>query len=262
MTHFLKTTLLLTTALALSVGNMCAANAENNTEVIATNDWSFDISPYLWLATYDGVFGLQRGPGGMNRNQVTTDSAYSTTLSAAAMLMGQVHYREFGLYLDGAWVQVETEGAPASGVAVVDLKTDIAYGTAALTYRLPTVGRLKSQALAGARTWYFGNELHYSSGVVPGRTRDGSRVWCDPIIGAELRYDFSKHWYAMVIGDVGGFGVGADLSWNVFGGIGFQFTRWCSLTLGYRYLHFDYEKTGFVADANIQGVLLGLGFHF
>jgi hypothetical protein len=35
-----------------------------------------------------------------------------------------------------------------------------------------------------------------------------------------------------------------------------------SATLGYRYLHVDYNHDGFLMNANIQGFLLGLGFRF
>jgi hypothetical protein len=89
-----------------------------------------------------------------------------------------------------------------------------------------------------------------------------SRFWVDPILGASLRYDLTRHWYGTVLGDVGGFGVGSDISWSVFGGVGYQFTDWLSVTLGYRYLHIDYDKDQFVMNGNVQGFLLGLGFHF
>ncbi len=44
--------------------------------------------------------------------------------------------------------------------------------------------------------------------------------------------------------------------------MGYQFTSWFSASLGYRYMHLDYEKDQFKMDANIQGFLLGIGFHF
>ncbi len=32
-----------------------------------------------------------------------------------------------------------------------------------------------------------------------------------------------------------------------------RFTSWFSATLGYRYLHLDYQKDNFLLDANVQG---------
>ena len=179
------------------------------------------------------------------------------------MLTGRVRYRDFGLFMDAAWLRLETEGSEGSGLySSQEIKTHIGYGTLALSYRLPRLGKLETDVHAGARVWYLKNELDFKSGLAPGFSADDSRVFADPIVGASLRYDLTKHWFGTVLGDVGGFGVGSDLSWNVFGGIGYQFTSWCSVILGYRYMHVDYEKNDFVLDANLQGFLLGVGFHF
>jgi opacity protein-like surface antigen len=243
------------------VSDKCRAQATDTTQ--ATSDWSFDVVPYLWLASFDGngTFGVAGVPPGTS---VDSHSKFETRISAAAMLMGQIRYREFGLLLDGAWAQLKTEGTDLSaGFSTVDIKTDIAYGTAALSYRLPQCcEKLNADVYAGARIWHVKNELDFQSGLAPVISVEGSRTFYDPVLGAKLRYDFCPHWYAVVMGDAGGFGAGADLEWNAFGGIGYQFTETFSATVGYRYMHVDYSKDAFKIDANVQGFLLGLGFHF
>jgi hypothetical protein len=227
----------------------------------SSSAWSFEIVPYLWLAGYDGTFGLPSSPPSVPPTH--SDAAYATHLSGAAMLTAELRYRDVGLFLDGAWVQLTTEGNSASALySGTEIKSNIAYGTAALSYRLPQVASLQSDLFAGARTWYISTQIEFKPGLAPEFTADNSRVWTDPIIGARLRYDLTRHWFATVLGDFGGFGVGADISWNVFGGMGYRFTSWLSATLGYRYLHVDYNHDGFLMNANIQGFLLGLGFRF
>lgn len=261
----LEIALLAAAMLALSVAQLDAAapdgsGLESNGH---TNAWSFDIVPYLWLATYDGSFDLPGVPAAIPRTQSTQADPFSTHISAAAMLMAQVCYRDLGLYLDGAWLQLKTEGDVESDLySSTDIKSDIAYGTAALSYCLPPLGKLKADLLAGARVWYVANEIQFNPGMAPGFTTNDSRIWTDPIVGARLRYDLTRHWYEVLLGDVGGFGVGANLSWNVFGGVGYRFTNWCSAALGYRYMHIDYEDGGFLMNANVQGFLLEVGFHF
>jgi len=244
------------------VSDKCIAQA-TDTNTQATSDWSFDVVPYLWLASFDGngTFATAGVPPGTS---VNSDSKFSTHISAAAMLMGQIRYREFGLLLDGAWAQLKTEGSDAAGgFSTVDIKTDIAYGTAALSYRLPQCcQKLNADVYAGARIWHVKNELDFQTGLAPVLSVDGSRTFYDPVLGAKLRYDFTQHWYAVVMGDAGGFGAGADLEWNAFGGVGYQFTETFSATIGYRYMHVDYSKDDFKIDANVQGFLIGLGFHF
>jgi len=230
----------------------------------ASDEWSFSVVPYLWLALYDGTFELPNVPPGIGRTKSTTSSdPFSTSLSGAFMMTAQVRYREFGLFLDGAWLQLKTEGDyPTELYSGTDIKSDIAYGTAALTYRIVRTSNLSVDALAGARVWYLSNEIDFDTGTQPGFNADDHKTFVDPIVGASIRYDLTKHFFGVVVGDAGGFGTGSDLTWNVFGGIGYQFTSWLSATVGYRYMHMDYSKDNFVMDANVQGFLIGLGFHF
>lgn len=233
------------------------------TPVDSTSPWSVDIVPYLWLAGYDGTFGLPELPS--NIPSVHTESTVDSTahISAAAMLAAQFRYREFGLFLDGAWLQLKANGDSSTALfSGTEVKTDFAYGTAALSYRLPPLGNLRSDVFAGARIWYASMDIELLPGTAPGFSISGSRTWADPILGASLRYDFTRHWFANVLGDFGGFGAGADIAWNVFGGVGYRFTSWFSAAIGYRYLHEDYNQDNFLMNVNVHGFLVGLGFHF
>ncbi len=228
--------------------------------------WSFEIVPYLWLAGYDGTIGIPDVPSRLSAApRASSDSTepFTSHISAAAMLTARVRYRDFGLLLDGAWVQVKTEGQSDLPLySSTDMKSDIAYGTAALSYRLPPVAKLQTDVFAGARVWYISNELTFEPGSAQSFSSSASRTWADPIIGANLRYDLTRHWFGTLWGDVGGFGAGSDISWSVFGGVGYRFTDWFSATLGYRFLHVDYDKDNFLMNVNVQGFLLGLAFRF
>jgi hypothetical protein len=227
------------------------------------DSWSFDVVPYLWIATYGGTFDLPGAPVGIGQTKSASSDPFSTHISAAAMLMGEVRYKDVGLFLDGAWLQLKTEGNASSDLySGVDIKSSIGFGTMALTYRLPPMGKLKTDLLAGARIWHVSTTMDFEAGTAPAFSTDASKTWYDPIVGAHLRYDFTPHWYAVALGDAGGFGVGSDLEWNVFGGVGYQFTSWFSTTLGYRYMHMNYDKDQFLMNVGVQGFLLGVGFHF
>jgi hypothetical protein len=63
-------------------------------------------------------------------------------------------------------------------------------------------------------------------------------------------------------GDIGGFGAGSDLSWQVFGGIGVQAARWCDLQVGYRALGFDYQSGRANQDITTHGPIIGATIHF
>jgi hypothetical protein len=188
---------------------------------------------------------------------------FDTRISAGAMLTAQVRYQSVGLFVDCAWLRLDTSAIhPGPGFSDVDLKSDFIHTTAALTYRLPLPGKFHADVLAGARLWYVNEELTFTGGVLPGFQVSGDKTWVDPVIGAELRYDLSKDWFITTKGTVGGFGVSADIAYEVFSGISYRITDACSVSLGYRYLHEEYSRDNFNLKLDANGFLLGLGFHF
>lgn len=122
------------------------------------------------------------------------------------------------------------------------------------------------EPLVGARYNSLWAELS-GPGVLPEpRIASGTQEWWDPIAGANLGLPLGRGFSLNLRGDVGGFGVGSDLTWQVFPYIGWQFARWGSLQLGYRWLYMDYETgTGasrFEYDILNHGAQLGITFHF
>jgi hypothetical protein len=91
---------------------------------------------------------------------------------------------------------------------------------------------------------------------------EDSENWIDPIIGYRTRYDFESGIFLTHFAQVGGFGVGSDLTWDAFGGIGYQFNESVSAIAGYRHLEVDYEHAGFVFDVEMSGPVIGMTIHF
>ena len=223
--------------------------------VAAERDWSFDVSPYLWVANVGVETSLPSTPSGVDR--------FETKISAGAMFAAQVRYRSFGLFVDFAWLRLDTEAInPGPAFSTGDLQSDFIHTTAALTYSLPLRGKFHTDVLAGARLWYVSEDLEYSSGALPGFSRSGDKTWVDPVIGADMRYDLSRRWSLEAKGTVGGFGVASDIAWEAFCGASYRFNDCCSLTFGYRYLHEEYSRGGFALNLDTHGFLLGVGFHF
>ena len=226
----------------------------------AQEKWSFDVTPYLWIAIPDVETSL---PSVAQTTASGVDRDYDTRVSAAAMLAAQAHYGPVGLFVDFAWLRLDTEALnPGPSFSAGNLNSDFIYTTAAVSYSLPLSGKFHAEILAGARLWNVSEDLEFQSGEQPGFQASADRTWVDPMIGADLRYDLSKKWFLGAKGLVGGFGVSADMAYEVFAGVGYRFTDWCSATLGYRYLYEKYSSNGFDLKLNVQGFLLGFGFHF
>lgn len=88
----------------------------------------------------------------------------------------------------------------------------------------------------------------------------GSKSWVDPLVGFRGRLNLTDKLYLAARGDIGGFGVGSELAWNAFGSLGYQWTERLSTELGYRHLSMDYSDGGFIFDADMSGIFLGLTY--
>jgi opacity protein-like surface antigen len=86
--------------------------------------------------------------------------------------------------------------------------------------------------------------------------------WWDPYVGVRARYNLSKAFYLTAKADIGGFGVGSDLTWQASGALGCQVTRNLHTEIGYRYLYTDYDHDGFVYEVSQSGVEITAGITF
>jgi hypothetical protein len=94
------------------------------------------------------------------------------------------------------------------------------------------------------------------------QTLSRTDYWFDPYVGLRGRYNFNKVFYTAVRGEIGGFGVGADLMWEVEGVIGINLTRNIFTEVGYRALGADYENDGLLFDAVMHGPQITTGITF
>src|SRR5260221_39088 len=69
---------------------------------IAGEDWSFDVSPYLWVANV----GIETSLPATSPSTSPTVDRFDTRISAGALLSAEARYRSVGLFVDFAWLQL------------------------------------------------------------------------------------------------------------------------------------------------------------
>lgn len=89
-----------------------------------------------------------------------------------------------------------------------------------------------------------------------------NKDWVDPIIGVRAQWNINDKWFLAGKSDIGGFGVGSDLTWTMQGTVGYNFTEKVSAELGYRYMDTDYEDGAFTYDMAEAGIYTGLNIKF
>jgi hypothetical protein len=90
-------------------------------------------------------------------------------------------------------------------------------------------------------------------------------AWGVPLVGVNMIVELAKHWAVRAEADIGGFGVGSDLTWNAqafltYGSTVAGYDAFASA--GYRALYWDYKDGGFEWDVTMSGPLLGAGVRF
>ena len=86
--------------------------------------------------------------------------------------------------------------------------------------------------------------------------------WFDPYVGLRARYNFNKTYYTAVRGEIGGFGVGADLMWEVETVVGINLTHCIFTEIGYRALGANFEENNFKFDVVAHGPQITTGITF
>src|SRR6266481_2110044 len=94
------------------------------------------------------------------------------------------------------------------------------------------------------------------------QTKSRDDYWFDPYVGLRGRYNFNKTYYTAVRGEIGGFGVGADLMWEVEGVLGINLTRSIFTEIGYRALGGNFEENDFRFDTVMHGPQITTGITF
>jgi hypothetical protein len=115
------------------------------------------------------------------------------------------------------------------------------------------VNQLKS-ALAGQVANFLNRALNSSFSLYEN--------WFDPFIGLRGRYNLTKALYLTGEADVGGFGVGSEITWETYAALGCQITRNIYSEVGYRYLYVDYDTTSFIFQGSLRGAQITVGINF
>jgi hypothetical protein len=219
------------------------------------SDWHFTVSPYLW---FPGVHGSIGGPNG---GQIGFSASPGDMLSHVRFgLMGvaEPRYKRILMPLDILWIRLGSNKAlpntPGQGVA--NLRATEFVLTQKLGYRLIDLEKVKIDALAGFRYWYYGENLSFTTNTL---NFSASQNWVDPLVGGRITGILTPKVEITVGGDVGGWSHAAQIDYQVFGLLGYRIKPALALQAGYRYLYFDYLRTsGVYLNTATSGVVFGV----
>jgi hypothetical protein len=210
----------------------------------AGDEWRFSVEPYVWLARIDGTASAEDSPTASVESTYQLDSAFFLAAEARRGEDGP------GFLADGLHLRVsDDDGA---------LHTRIGAGMVEAGLVWPAGFAKGLDVLAGLRFV----ELDLDLDLAGVRAGSGSADWVDPWIGARERIPIGGAWSAILRGDVGGFGVGSEFSWQAILGVRAACGDHVLVDVGYRALGIDYEDKDLSFDAVVHGPVVGLAITF
>jgi hypothetical protein len=215
----------------------------------AGDEWNVLVAPYLMGAAMSGATTVR----GAEVDVDLSASDIFSNLQFGAMGLAVARKGDWGLGTDVIWM--------ALGRTVGDTNVDFNQGAFAF-YGLRRLSPAADLTF-GLRVNTLQGELTFTG---PGVTRSQNKTWVDPIAGVTLRTPSDRRAQLRLYTEIGGFGAGSDLTWQVFPTVSLALGKGASLDFGYRWLDLDYASgegnEQFRYDVLTQGPVLGFGFRF
>ncbi|MDW6022893.1 hypothetical protein SAZ10_14110 [Mesorhizobium sp. BAC0120] len=228
------------------------------------HEWTFTVAPYFWMA------GLRGDTGIFGRPPAHVDESFGDIIKDfefGGMAVMELENGTWGLLADIMYAKTDANGSVTGDVNGVpttlsaDVESSVFTGTVMGEYRLYSQPTATFDLMAGVRIWDVNADLDISvtqSGpALAGFSGSDGSTWVDPMVGLKGRYNINDKWFVNGWAMIGGFGAGSDLSWDLMGGVGYQYNNWLSFALGYRALGVDYDNDGFIYDVVQHGPILG-----
>lgn len=253
---------------------------------MGNDDWSFSVTPYLWLPTIngtvsyelppdsgDGIFDVEIGP-----------NDYLQNLNAVIMVAGEARKDRMSVVSDLVYLDLSSQRSNIRRIdfggdsvpieASTNLETDTSLSGMAWTiaggWSLSRNPDSPMDIIAGVRYFTVESETEWdlTTTITSG---DGSRefqrtgtadtetdLW-DGIIGLRGRAKIGERWRLPYAVDAGT--GSSDLTWQAMGGVMYV-SSWGDVGVVYRHLAYDQGDGDMVQDFSFSGPGLAFTFHF
>ena len=224
---------------------------ETNTTKNANDTWHFDIAPYMWFSSITGdvSFLNQTVPVEVEFKDIWDQ------LSFGILLHGEAQKGHWTVISDFIYMKLREDGAirNTAQTTTIEVQQIIAEFAAAYEF-LNFQEYLIVEGYGGLRYFKLAPEFRLNQLII----FDNSFDFLDPYFGLRFK-SINKKWSNAMSFDLGGFGIGSQISWKLHLNVGYRFSDSLSLHVGYQGLNVDYKgEDSFRYDVFTGGFLTGL----
>lgn len=232
----------------------------NSNPVIAQetdSKWHFLIEPYLMFPGMKGETTVRQLPA----TEVDADAGdIFSNLKFGAMLYLEATNNNWTITTDFLYMDLEQDATTNAVISGGDVSMkEVALEFAGLKRVTPW---LDAGIAARIVKLEAGLDLETIGG---NRSGSRSKTWVDPVIVFRSQGTIQEKWLLQLRGDLGGFGIGSDFTWQIQANAGYRFSKLFQASIGYRILAIDYDKGDesdrFMYDVNTFGPMVRLGFN-
>jgi len=225
-------------------------------------DWSFEISPYLWMAGLDGT--IQPVAGGPTFQSSLSFGDILENLDAGFFISGSARRDRFvilgDLYYISASDTVRTPRLPV--VTSIRGEAEILQGTLAAGWRAVDRPTYSLDLLAGVRAGENRIEVQARAGDTTVRQVRDDITYAAPILGVRGRVALSDRVSVTGYGDFGGGTSSVDSTWQLSATIDYHLSDRAALSVGYRHESLDIDNDGARSNTDTSGFLVGTRLRF
>lgn len=238
----------------------CLAVALATPALAQDSGWSFALSPYAWTPGLTSSVETAWGT-------VEVDKSIGDVLSDLDLaFMGAFEARNgrWSLIADLFYANLSQSRPTPLGVLFsrAEFETEAKLLSGYAGYRVFENDQVALDAMVGLRINSVDLDISLSPGLLQGQRFGASETWVDPLIGGRARFAITDRWFATALVDVGGFRGGSDLTWQIFGSLGYQFNERWSVQGGWRYVVIEKTINGRDVELDLNGPLLGFTVRF
>lgn len=243
----------------LVVGTSSSAFAQG-----AADGWHYLVQPYVMFPNMKGETGIGNlPPVGVDEDP----SDIFDNLQMGAMLFAEARNDTWAFSSDLLYMDLGS-GIVADGPLVLGGEADVSQ----LGWELAAMRRLTPWFELGLAATYnkidADVDVDFAGIIGPDFTlsRGLTEEWIDPSVVMRATFAFGDKWSFQARGNIGGFGVGSDLMWQIQADVNYRMSDRWQFSFGYRVIDVDYDQGSdsgrFIYDMQTFGPVLKLGISF
>ena len=220
----------------------------------AQDTWSSQVTLYAWGSGISGDLTPFSGAPTLSFDKSFSDVLED--LDGAFFVTGLARRGDLVLFGDLTYSSSSRSGTVAPGVAATG-ELSMRSVTLAAGKSFETSGATTVDVLGGLRGWDLETAV-----IVGGTTASSSMNFVDPVLALRVTQRMNDQWSLLGYVDVGGFGVGSDLTAQLALIATYQMRERLYLSAGWRHLYVDYSEGGANLEWAMTGPLIGATWTF